>query len=179
MKVIKKHILNDDANRRRIYTEKDILQSVDSPFIIKLHYTFQTADKLYFILDFVNGGELYSKLTQKYKLGEKRAKFYAAEVLMALDSLHENKILHRDLKPKNILLDSEGHVKLIDFGLSTKEGENIFDDNKVIWGTPHYVSPEMLLGKEHSETMDYWGLGVLIYEMLHGYYPFGRNETNT
>lgn len=91
---------------------------VRSPFIVKLHYAFQTPDKLYFVVDFLNGGELYYHLRKKVKFNEKMARFYIAEILLALEDLHTVGIIYRDLKPENILLDSSGHIKLTDFGLS-------------------------------------------------------------
>ena len=171
MKVIKKTELKNENHKRRAITERKIMQMCNSPFVVKLHYTFQTADKLYYILDFVNGGELHSKLIKNIKFKESLAKFYTAEILLGLKSLHENKILYRDLKSRNVLLDKEGHIKLIDFGLSqicTDENVN----ERIICGTPNYVAPEMLKGEKHTEMLDYWSLGVILYEMLHGYYPF-------
>lgn len=155
--------------------EKEIMRTCESPFIVKLHYTFQTATKLYFVLDFVNGGELHSKLIKKIKFNEKLTKFYVAEILMTLKHLHEHNVLYRDLKPRNILLDNEGHIKLIDFGLS-KLNFDQEDKHKIICGTPHYVSPEMLKGEKQVETLDYWSLGVVMFEMLHGYYPFSNDK---
>lgn len=178
MKVIKKTELKDEEHKRRAMVEKMIMQECDSPFIVKLHYTFQTATKLYFILDFVNGGELYTKMLKKVKLGEKLTRFYACEILLALKCLHKNGVLYRDLKPRNILLDSEGHIKLVDFGLSKITSKD-HEQKKIVCGTPHYVSPEMLKGKDHTIMMDYWSLGVVIYEMLHGYYPFVDNNIRT
>lgn len=171
MKVIKKSELLNEEHKRRALIEKEIMQVCDSPFIVKLHYTFQTPKKLYYILDFVNGGELHTKLLKKIKFKESLTKFYAAETLLALKCLHENNILYRDLKPRNILLDHEGHIKLIDFGLSKIHSDRP-DPHKMVCGTPHYVSPEMLKGVEHNLMMDYWSLGVVVYEMLHGYFPF-------
>ena len=118
MKVIKKSQLKNEESKTKIMTEKLIMRMCDSPFIAKLHYAFQTSTKFYFILDFVNGGELQSKLIEKNKFSEELTKFYASEILMALKWLHAHNILYRDLKPKNILVDFEGHIKLIDFGLS-------------------------------------------------------------
>lgn len=94
------------------------MEKLSNPFIVKLHYAFQTGEKLYFVMDFLNGGELFYHLRREQRFTEERAKFYAAEILLALECLHENGVIYRDLKPENVLLDAEGHVKLTDFGLS-------------------------------------------------------------
>lgn len=120
MKVLKKEEISEKQQEVHTKTEREILEKISNPFIVKLHFAFQTPDKLYFVLDFVNGGELFSHLRREKMFAESRAKFYAAEIILALECLHENNIIYRDLKPENILLDSEGHVKLTDFGLSKK-----------------------------------------------------------
>ena len=98
--------------------ERLILEKLSHPFITKLHYAFQTPEKLYFVIDFLNGGELFYHLRREQRFSEERARFYAAEILLALECLHKNNIIYRDLKPENVLLDSKGHIKLTDFGLS-------------------------------------------------------------
>lgn len=120
MKVLKKEEISEKQQEVHTRAEREILEKIDNPFIVKLHYAFQTPDKLYFVLDFVNGGELFSHLRREKKFSNERARFYAAELVLALDCLHHSKIIYRDLKPENILLDSEGHVKITDFGLSKK-----------------------------------------------------------
>lgn len=137
-----------------------------------MHYAFQSPDRFFFALDYVNGGDLYHHLKKRTKLSEKDARFYACELILALDFLHEKGYIYRDLKPENILLDSEGHVKLTDFGLSRqlnmKEGElaNTF------CGTPSYLAPELILRKGYDKMADWWSLGILIYEMVVGSPPF-------
>lgn len=101
--------------------EREILERINHPFIVKLHFAFQTPRKLYFVMDFLNGGELFYHLRREVRFSEERTCFYAAEILLALECLHKNHVIYRDLKPENVLLDSEGHVKLTDFGLS-KQG---------------------------------------------------------
>lgn len=120
MKVLKKEEISEKQQEVHTKAEREILENITNPFIVKLHYAFQTPDKLYFVLDFVNGGELFSHLRREKKFTEWRAKFYAAEIILALECLHDNNIIYRDLKPENILLDSSGHVKITDFGLSKK-----------------------------------------------------------
>ena len=118
MKVLKKSAIIDERGKERVKTERDIIMQIRHPFIVTLHYSFQTDNKLFFILDFLNGGDLYTHITTTGKFKESRARFYTAEIILALDHLHKNGIVYRDLKPQNIIIDCEGHVKLTDFGLS-------------------------------------------------------------
>jgi len=149
--------------------EKHILQRIKHPFIVNLNYAFQTKDKLYMILDYVNGGELFWHLKREGTFSEERSKFYAAEIASALFHLHENGIIYRDLKPENLLLDSAGHIVITDFGLS-KEIKD--DETHTFCGTPEYLAPEVLLGTGHSYAVDWWSLGTLVYEMITGLPPF-------
>lgn len=180
MKVLKKATLKV-RDRVRTKLERDILAEVDHPFIVKLHYAFQTEGKLYLILEFLRGGDLFTRLSKEVMFTEDDVKFYLAELALALDHLHSLGIVYRDLKPENILLDSEGHVKLTDFGLSK---ESIFDDSKTysFCGTVEYMAPEVVNRKGHSTAADWWSYGVLMFEMLTGSLPFqgsNRKETMT
>jgi len=172
MKVLdKKHILEHNEVEHTL-AEKNILQRIVHPFLVNLNWSFQTSDKLYFILDFVNGGELFFHLQKEKKFSEERVRFYAAEILLALEHLHENGIIYRDLKPENILLTRDGHICLTDFGLC-KEGINSEDDRTITFcGTPEYLAPEVLKGKGYGKAVDWWSYGSLVYEMLTGLPPF-------
>jgi serine/threonine protein kinase len=126
---------------------------------------------LYFVTEFLNGGELFYHLCTDAKFDEPRARFYAAEILLALNHLHQNGIIYRDLKPENVLLDSEGHIRLTDFGLS-KLGIVGKDTTSTFCGTPEYLAPEIIVGEGHNRAVDLWSYGVLLYEMLSGVNPF-------
>ena len=118
MKVLKKESISSPSQRLHTIAERRILKEINSPFVVKLHYAFQNPDKLYFVMDFLNGGEMFTHLRKKVKFSEKRARFYCAELILALKCLHDNKVLYRDLKPENIILGNDGHIKITDFGLS-------------------------------------------------------------
>eukprot|EP00927_Polykrikos_kofoidii_P000185 TRINITY_DN1007_c0_g1_i1.p1 TRINITY_DN1007_c0_g1~~TRINITY_DN1007_c0_g1_i1.p1 ORF type:complete len:383 (-),score=72.94 TRINITY_DN1007_c0_g1_i1:90-1196(-) len=152
-------------------TERNVLEVVSHPFIVTLHYAFQTPKKLYFVLEYCPGGELFFHLSRAGRFAEGRCRFYAAEILLAIHYLHRLNIIYRDLKPENILLDLEGHVKLTDFGLS-KEG---IEDNfsaKSMCGTPEYLAPEILDKQGHGKAVDWYSLGALMFEMLTGLPPY-------
>jgi serine/threonine protein kinase len=136
-----------------------------------MHFSFQTPKKLYFLMDFLNGGELFFHMKKESRFTENKSKFYAAEVTLALRHLHERGIIYRDLKPENVLLDISGHLKLTDFGLS-KMG--VFGTKKIytFCGTPEYLAPEIINGKGYTKAVDWWSLGLLLYEMLSGRHPF-------
>jgi len=152
--------------------ERNILKKLHHPFLVNLNFSFQTEDKLYFILDYVNGGELFFHLQREKRFPEERVKFYAAEITLALEHLHVNGIIYRDLKPENILLTNDGHICLTDFGLSKEGIEKEDDRTGTFCGTPEYLAPEVLKGKGYGKAVDWWSFGSLIYEMLTGLPPF-------
>ncbi|XP_020386414.1 ribosomal protein S6 kinase alpha-3 isoform X6 [Rhincodon typus] len=180
MKVLKKATLKV-RDRVRTKMERDILVEVNHPFIVKLHYAFQTEGKLYLLLDFLRGGDLFTRLSKEVMFTEEDVKFYLAELALALDHLHSLGIIYRDLKPENILLDEQGHIKLTDFGLSK---ESIDHEKKAysFCGTVEYMAPEVVNRRGHTQSADWWSFGVLMFEMLTGTLPFqgkDRKETMT
>ena len=176
MKVLKKSDIMTEKEEGRIITEKMITQSISSPYIVKLHYAFQTTTKLYFVLDFMNGGDLFYHILNKFKFKEKKVIKIAAQVLLGLKCLHENNIIYRDLKPMNILLDKKGNVKLTDFGLSKMNFHQQDNVRMSMWGTVQYLAPEIAIGNPYNETVDWWSFGVIIYEMLSGHLPFDHKD---
>jgi len=176
MKVLRKEAIIARKQVTHTKAEKSILQKIQHPFIVQLHFAFQTKDKLYMILDYINGGELFFHLKKEGRFQENRVRFYAAEIVCSMAHLHGLGIVYRDLKPENILLNHEGHITITDFGLSKQidstEGTHTF------CGTPEYLAPEVLKGQGHGHAVDWWSLGTLIYEMLTGLPPFYSQNIN-
>ncbi|KAG9229399.1 serine/threonine protein kinase-like protein [Amylocarpus encephaloides] len=159
-------------------TERSILESVNRhPFVVKLFYAFQDHEKLYLILEYAQGGELFTHLAQERMFTEEVASFYMAEMILALDHLHRNLgVIYRDLKPENCLLDSEGHLLLTDFGLS-KVAVDEDDRTNSVLGTVEYMAPEVVLGQKYGMAVDWWSFGALGFDLLTGSPPFqGQNH---
>lgn len=172
----KQHIVSRNEITHTL-AERLVLAQVDSPFIVPLKFSFQSEQKLYLVLAFVNGGELFHHLQREHTFNEERARFYSAELLLALEHLHTLDVVYRDLKPENILLDYTGHIALCDFGLcklNMKENEK----TNTFCGTPEYLAPEILSGNGYNKSIDWWTLGVLLYEMIHGLPPFYDENTD-
>jgi len=156
-----------------LIVEREILEKFDHPFIMGLEFAFQDATRLYLIMEFVNGGELFYHLRQhKGGFGEERARFYAAEIVSALEYLHKSGVVYRDLKPENVLIDSEGHVRLTDFGLSKGGLESNDGLTESFCGTPEYLAPEIIRDREYGYSVDWYSFGLVLYEMLTGMNPF-------
>jgi serine/threonine protein kinase len=172
IKVIPKMAVRQKNEVRRVLAEKDILLNVTSPFMIKFFYSIIGGHNLYLVMEYLPGGDLYSVLQNIGSLPEAQAKIYAAQIVSALEFLRSSRVINRDLKPDNILVDSAGRLKLTDFGLSFfgMVDRSIFDDACV--GTPDYTSPEIILSQPHTFTADYWALGALLFEFLTGSPPF-------
>ncbi|CAN8064572.1 unnamed protein product [Agarophyton chilense] len=175
MKVMEKDALISRKAVQDAHTERNILALVgqyDAPFIIRLHVAFQTSKRVYLVMDFASGGELMFHLRREAMLSETQAKFYAAELLIALETLHNMHIVHRDIKPENVLLDSEGHLILTDFGLA-KELSDDGEQTHSWCGSEDYMAPEIITRDAHcGKAADYWAYGIFIYDCLCGQPPF-------
>ncbi|RNF26246.1 rac serine-threonine kinase [Trypanosoma conorhini] len=158
--------------------EKLILSEISHPFVVRLYYAFQTKRHLILVLEFLCGGELFFHLQRNKRFGEARARFYTAEIGMAVDYIHSKSVLYRDLKPENLVLDREGHVVLTDFGLAKRE---IADDARThtFCGTPEYMAPELVRKSGHTTAVDWWSLGAFLYEMVNGLPPFYSTNVAT
>ncbi|XP_011488331.1 ribosomal protein S6 kinase alpha-5 isoform X2 [Oryzias latipes] len=174
MKVLKKATIVQKAKTaEHTRTERQVLEHIrQSPFLVTLHYAFQTDTKLHLILDYVNGGELFTHLVQRVRFKEQEVALYSGEIVLALEHLHALGIVYRDLKLENVLLDSNGHIVLTDFGLSKEfdQAERAFS----VCGTIEYMAPEIVEGGKsgHDMAVDWWSLGVLMYELLTGGSPY-------
>ncbi|GMH68065.1 hypothetical protein TrST_g11422 [Triparma strigata] len=172
MKVLRKSHLVKRRQIERTKTERRVLSMVSHVFIMKLHFAFQSSEKLYLVLDYCPGGELFFHLSRYRRFPERVARFYAAELTEAIGHLHEKGIIYRDLKPENVLLDADGHVKLGDFGLAKDNISHATKGATSMCGTPEYMAPEVLQQKGHGFSVDWWGLGMLTFEMFTGLPPW-------
>ncbi|ODV81018.1 ribosomal protein S6 kinase [Suhomyces tanzawaensis NRRL Y-17324] len=173
-------IINENTNEvhqlnyRRTLNEKNILEKVNHPNIVKLYYAFQDHDKVYLILEYLDGGELFHHLAQERFMTEKNASYYIAQMVLALRYLHKNlKVIYRDLKPENCMLNSNGNLVLTDFGLSKVSSD---DKNHSMTGTAQYMAPEVIKGEPYDYSVDWWSLGCVAFDLLTGSPPFTGNN---
>ena len=173
MKILNKSVLKIKKQQAHTMTERDLMVKINSPFIVNIKSAFKDESKLYIVSEFMQGGDMFYHMHDGkiVVFSNEKTKFYIMELILALEALHDNNMVYRDLKPENILLDSKGHVKLTDFGLS-KILETESDKAFTICGTPQYLAPEILLKKGYDTAVDWWSLGCVMYEMLCGKLPF-------
>lgn len=172
LKIMKKLEVVRLKQVEHIRNEKEILMGINHPFLVTLYAVAQDKRNLYMLLEFIIGGELFTHLRKAGKFPNEHGRFYAAQITMGLQYLHEECgqgcIVYRDLKPENILIDKVGYIKVTDFGFAKR----IEDRTWTLCGTPEYLAPEIIQSKGHGKAVDWWAVGVLVYEMLAGYPPF-------
>ncbi|KAL0249047.1 hypothetical protein GEMRC1_004281 [Eukaryota sp. GEM-RC1] len=155
-----------------IINERDILARIEHPFIVNLLGTANSPRDIYIVMEFVNGGELFTYLRRHRRFPVDTARYYAAQIVLALEHLHSHNIVYRDLKPENLLLDSNGNMKICDFGFAKVVEDRTF----TVCGTPEYLAPEIIQSRGHNKGVDWWALGILIYEMIAGFAPFSSDN---
>ncbi|CAI9572500.1 unnamed protein product [Staurois parvus] len=176
VKALKKDVVLIDDDVECTMVEKRVLALAwDNPFLTHIYCTFQTKEHLFFVMEFLNGGDLMFHIQDKGRFDLFRATFYASEIICGLQFLHSKGIIYRDLKLDNVMLDRDGHIKIADFGMCK---ENVIDENKAstFCGTPDYIAPEILHGHKYTFSVDWWSFGVLLYEMLIGQSPFHGDD---
>jgi len=168
LKIMKKAEVIRLKQVEHVKAEKQILCLIEHPFIVNLLTTFQDEKRLFMLLEYVNGGEIFSHLRKEGRLPNDHGRFYVGEIVLAFAYLHSLNVVYRDLKPENLLLDAHGHIKITDFGFA----KVVQDRTWTLCGTPEYLAPEIIQSKGHNKAVDWWALGVLTFEMLAGYPPF-------
>lgn len=177
LKTMGKRLLEETEQVAQTMVEKDVLMKSSHPFLVGAHEAFQTPQKIFMVLDYVPGGELFGRLKEEGRFHEDRARLYAAEIALGIGELHKRGFIYRDLKPENILIDAKGHIKLTDFGLVKT---HMFGNatTGTFCGTPEYIAPEMLTQAPYTKSVDWWSFGIVVFEMLTGLPPFYDENTN-
>ena len=180
MKVYLKSDLREKNQENNTKSERNLMTQINFPFIVSIKFAFQTESKLFLVQEFIQGGDLFFHMNpgSKKKFSSSKTKFYVVEIILAIEFLHNNNMIYRDLKPENILIDINGHIKLTDFGLSKIIDKKNSNKSYTICGTVQYLAPEIISGEGYNESVDWWSLGVLMFEMLTGKLPFKFKDDN-